>query len=254
MLAPLSDTWVPDCSIEGRYVNYDREACYDAYRRWYHEDPDVSEDDVMRHIKQFIVLRVRSRYYIYTKEEQEEMVQTALCWAWDHVRKRRLPVDREPKPVSCFHSWLIWIIRKSFSAIPALWKSGLEKFESNDLMDQFVRRVPTADMVELEIFMEDLPKALYRRCLYRASGRYKDPRLVGALRYVLNRFFKGEPIITAWLRENYQIRDHLVFVDYTRMIIRSELSRIAEEVDLVTPSERRNILREGLRRFETTEA
>ena len=255
MSQPSEDLWVPDTPVEGPYADYDREACYNLYRRFYFDDPAVTEDILMRRIRQFVVIIVRSKYFAYDIERKEEMVHMAMMWILrDYVRKKRLPIDRFPKPVACFHSWLFWIIKKAFYIIPHMRKTGLEDFESNDLLDQFVRRVPTADMMELEIFMEDLPTSLYHRCLYRASGRFKDPRLVGALRYVLNRVFKGEPVIEEWLKNHYMVQDHLLFIDYIRVIIRAELSRMAEEIDLVTPTERRNILYEGFRRFTHAEA
>ncbi len=112
-MAHLSDLWVPDCSVDGSYIDYDRDACYETYRRWHFKEPGVTEDDVMRRIRQFVVIRVRGKYSVYDIESKEAMVQTAMDWAWrDYVRKRRFPVDKMPRPVSCFHAWLIWIVEK----------------------------------------------------------------------------------------------------------------------------------------------
>ncbi len=230
---------------------FDKAAIFEAYRKWFYEEPGVTDHNVINLLSAFVDTEIEVKYGSYDPDIQDEIGQKILCDMWTAIRERKIDLNC-PNPIRSFYGWMNWIVIAPTEIVavrPALRDAEPEKIGRN-----YFDLPPSQDAVEIELLLEDLPQTILNRCLERASHRFFDWRLQCAAKHVLRQAAKMERVSRDWLRSRYKIKDPRFVIDYARMITRSELERLAdEEFGLRTSSDKRRFVVEGLSLLEGKE-
>ena len=227
---------VSDVAINGRF-EYDGDHCFSL---WLQYCADViSMNDFLLYLKRYPILRLRRQRYHrkLTIEVCEDLVQAALTELWRLAAARKLPMFN----VAVFHGYLNTVIARKFSKVfSSVYDDSARHIDPHIHMARYLRRQPSANDVETVLYVDELPVVIRKAIL--SNLRFTGENVQGAVKYILDRIFNGEDVVTTWLRREYAIDDPEFLVEHVRIRIKMTLHKLSKDVKFQTSSDQKEIL------------
>ena len=233
-----------DTDLEDQF-RYDGHFCFNLYLLYL--EGKATEDDVLTYLKKYIIMMVRSPYNHLGYDVCNDLVQACLIEVWNLIRKKKLPVLN----LKVFHSFLNTIIYrtscKEFKAVYGPSPAEL-KFELYD--SRYYCRYKSPQDVDDEMFIEELPGVLRKKVTEKM--RFQTGVLNEVALDVIGRLFEGRMIprdrICCDSKINKRTFDFII--EHIRVLVRAELYKLRDVIDLSGFKDKSCILEEGFLRLE----
>jgi hypothetical protein len=233
-----------DTDLEDKF-KYDGHFCFNLYLLYI--EGKATEDDVLTYLKKYIIMMVRSPYSHLGYDVCNDLVQVCLIEVWKLIRKKKLPVLN----LKVFHSFLNTIIHrtscKEFKAVygPSPADMFFELYDS-----RYYCRYRTPQDVDDEIFLEELPGVLRKKVSEKL--RFQDGVMKDVAQDVLSRLFEGRMIPRDRICYDSKInkRTFDFIIEHIRVLVRSELYKLRDVIDLSGFKDKNSILEDGFCKME----
>jgi hypothetical protein len=224
-----------------RDIDYDGDYAFKLYKRWLHNRESI--DTLVEYMQRYVVLRLKKQGYHrrVSYEICAEIVQTTLIELWKTFRRKNLPTANP----ALWHGYLNTVVIRWFAkGFKDFFYKPQQNIDTYDHIERQIHRIPTASDVEDVIFLDELPVVLRKMIL--GTLRFPGEKTQGAVKYILDRIFNGEPIVDNWLKIHYDIDNPEFLVEHVRICLKLSLYEIRKDVNLRPTTNTEEILRETL--------
>lgn len=228
-----------DVSITDKF-DYDGDNCYRLYIDYV--ACTIEADHFITYLRRYVILRVRKFYYKKLGPDVcEDLVQASLLELWKLVRAKKLPQDG----TGVFHSFLNTVIRRKIAkTFKEVYDDAPKKLNAHRFARVLYRRIPSADSVELKVFLEEIPDLLREKILGHLPFPEENRRRACAC--VLNCILSKQRVVPARIKREFKVRDPDFLVEHVKISVRQHLYEMRKDVTLPSDAEKREILHEGI--------